>query len=131
MTDWHVSSKGNFTTFDYGHRYTVFRTRDDVWQVAHELGFSRQAFDCADQAKAAVEDHVRGVDQLDFRLINHGWKEAKKGGYYRRTMLCIETVKQSKTGSWYVTVNGELLEGQWFDSPEEAQAHLTRNSCFP
>ena len=131
MTEWFANPKGNFTTFDYGHRYTVFRNRDDQWQVAHGNGFSRQSFDCADEGKAAVEDHARGLDPLDFRSLDHGWKAAKKGGYYRRTMQGIETVKQSTTGSWYVTLNGELLEGQWFDSREEAQGYLARNSCFP
>ena len=131
MTEWHRNPKGNFTVFDYGQPYTVFRNRDDRWQVAHESGFSRQTFDCAAEGKAAVDRHACSLDPLDFKSPDHGWKEAKRGGYYRRTKQGTETVKQSRNGSWYVTLNGELLEGGWFDSREEAQAYLDRNSCSP
>ncbi len=131
MAEWHQSLKGNFTTFDYGHAYTVFRNRDNLWQVAHQEAFSRQMFESVEEAKSAAESHSLGIDVLDFRSPERGWQATKQGGFYRRARDGIDTVKQAKSGSWFATHNGELFEGLWFDSREEAQAYLDRNSCSP
>ena len=131
MAEWHQTPKGNYTSFDFGSPYTVFRNEDGEWQVVHADEFSHAQFDTAETAKAAVEDHLRGDYPLAFKSRTSGWRAAKKGGYYRVTRRGIATVKQTKTGSWFAIVAGELIEGMWFPNREEAQAYVDLNCCTP
>ena len=66
---------------------------------------------------------MEGIERIEFIPIvaNSGWKRAKKGGYYRKQDETFLSVKQSKSGSWYITVNGELIKNCWMPTAKEAQ----------
>ncbi len=63
----------------------------------------------------------------------HAWAPSKKGGLYRHgrwpgERFAIATVKQAKSGSWYGTRDGEMIDG-WFDSAHEAMDSIDRSCC--
>jgi len=70
-----------------------------------------------------MEKAVLG-EQLDLLVMRApmrtSWRKTKSGGYH-----CVQhgrtlTVKQAKSGKWYLVINQTIVEGKWFNSAEEA-----------
>jgi hypothetical protein len=87
-----------------------------------------EGFDAAESAMEAIDD-----EQVEFcEMVNPrdtGWLPAKKGGFYRQNAAGIATVKQSRSGKWYVTVNGRMVDGHWLSTQEEAVKLADRCMC--
>ena len=87
---------------------------------------------------AAFERGIaKGVESSLWRRAgpprSYAWAPSKKGGLYRHgrwpgERFAIATVKQAKSGSWYGTRDGEMING-WFDSAREAMDHVDRGGC--
>ncbi len=79
----------------------------------------------------AMEPILNG-DKSMLKPPNPGWVANKKGaGFHIRMAGQIATVKPARSGSWYATVNGEILKWQWFDSAQEAMEAASRSLQRP
>ncbi len=118
--EWNENANGNFVAVDAGQVTTVFRDRNGEWRGIRDGEITNLGFLTAEDAKEAIDDQ-----QVDFVPIrprtDTGWRSANKGGFYRQCSRGIVTVKRSKSGKWYVTVNGIFVEGQWLDTEMEAK----------
>ena len=80
---------------------------------------TEEGFDDPESAMEAIdEEEVEFCEMVGPR--DTGWLPAKKGGIYRQNGGGIATVKQARSGKWYVTVNGRMVEGRWLNTKEEA-----------
>jgi hypothetical protein len=119
MSDWRENQNGNFVFVDDGVVTTVFRGSDGDWYGIRDGLITEEGFDDAESAMEAIdEDEVDFCEMVGAR--DTGWLPAKKGGIYRQNGSGIATVKQARSGKWYVTVNGRMVEGQWLNSKAEA-----------
>ena len=85
-------------------------------------------FESAEEAMCITEDAIaKGEDDPRWKELECGWKKTKKGGgYYRKQEGMTISVKQVKSGWWYV-VNmyggrlGDAGGASWFPTAEEAR----------
>jgi len=63
---------------------------------------------------------IDGDSSLEAPPRNLGWQPAKKGGVYKNAKGGIAAVKQAKTGKWYISIDGDLVQGVWLNTQEEA-----------
>ncbi len=66
---------------------------------------------------------------------SYTWTPAKKGGLYRYgrwpgERFAIATVKQAQSGSWFATLDGDLIDG-WFGTAAEAISVIDDGGCMP
>ena len=74
-------------------------------------------------AEAAIE---AGENSMGWWPPDDQWLPTKNGGYYRKHKGMIISVKQAKSGSWFVT-NGSASLGRygrttWFSTDAEARS---------
>ena len=119
MSDWNENHKGNYVYFDDGIVTTVFKNFEEEWIGVREGLMTEKSFKTANDVMEAID-----FDRVNFSIkmmpSDSGWRKAKKGGFYRQCSGGIATVKQAKSGKWYVTIDGNILEGQWLKTKEEA-----------
>jgi len=143
---WEETGTGSWITLDGDeHIGTVFDKDNQhrwggVWNGPNGALFLAETHITADGAKRAFERGV--VEGSGSDLWSHprpkrdqGWAPSKKGGLYRygrwpREKFAIATVKQAKSGSWYGTRDGEMIDG-WFDSAREAMRCIDSRACVP
>lgn len=121
MLDWNERANGNFVARDSGLVTTVFRDHLGSWLGIREGEVTERGFDTAQAAMDAIDNENVKFVVAKWRPIDTGWCEAKKGGSYRQTRTAIVTVKQAKSGKWYVTLDGALVEGNWLNTEDEAR----------
>lgn len=126
MSDWNENSNGNHVyVIDSDDVMTVFE-RNGEWFGVYENRFTEDGFKTAEQAMTLMEKAVLG-DRLDLLVkrkpIQTGWRETKSGGYHCVKRVGTMTVKQAKSGKWYLVVNQTLLEGKWFDTAADAKCY--------
>jgi hypothetical protein len=61
--------------------------------------------------------NCKGASQAYTNTLN---ELLAQGGFYKNTEDGIATVKQAKTGKWYITIDGDLVQGVWLNTQEEA-----------
>ncbi len=128
MSDWRENLKGNYVHVDDGVVTTVFKGSDGDWYGIREGMITEEGFDDAESAMEAIDnDHVEFCEMTAPR--DTGWVPAKKGGFYRQNAGGIATVKQARSGKWFVTVNGSMIEGHWLNTKEEAIKLADRCMC--
>jgi hypothetical protein len=128
MSEWRENHNGNFVYVDDGVVTTVFRGSDGEWIGIREGLITDKEFKTSAAAMEAIdEDKVKF--SVKTRSADTGWRAAKKGGFYRQNAAGIATVKQSRSGKWYVTVNGRTVEGHWLNTKEEAVKLADRCMC--
>jgi hypothetical protein len=119
MSEWRENHNGNFVFVDDGVVTTVFKGSDGDWYGIRDGLITEEGFDDAESAMEAIDE-----DEVDFCEMvgprDTGWRPAKKGGFYRQNGAGIATVKQARSGKWYVTVNARMVEGQWLNTKAEA-----------
>lgn len=120
MSDWNEKLNGNFVTVDNGQVTTVFRNQDGNWQGIRDGEITDREFDTPEDAINAIDDEEVGFKPRKARNADTGWRESKNGGLYRRSYGRIATVKQAKSGKWYVTIDGTIITGQWLDTELDA-----------
>ena len=134
MSNWRENEKGNFVYFDDGIVTTVFLGVDGEWIGIREGLITDKEFNTPDAAMEAIDE-----DKVKFSVktlpADTGWRAAKKGGIYRQNANGIATVKQARSGKWYVTFNGKMIQGYWFGTKEEAvklaDHYLCGVRCLP
>ena len=123
MAEWRENDKGNYVyVIDTDSVMTVFRRRDGDWAGAYDDRFTKGTFDTAEDAMQAMEPILQG-DMTMLKPATYGWVANKGGGgFHLRTAKHLTSVKQSKSGSWFVIVDGQILDRQWFKTADEAKA---------
>ena len=128
MSDWVENHKGNFVYVDDGVVTTVFKGSDGDWYGIRDGKITDEGFDDAESAMRSIDK-----DEAEFCVMvgsrDTGWLTAKKGGFYRQSAGGIATVKQARSGKWYITVNGRMIEGYWLNTKEEAVKLADRCVC--
>ena len=124
MCEWRENSNGNHVyVLDSSEVMTVFK-RDGEWFGVYDHRFTDQGFKDPEEAMALMERAVLG-ERVDLLVRRRpavtGWRQTKSGGYHCVRGACTMTVKQAKSGKWYLLVDQTLLAGKWFDSAEEAK----------
>jgi hypothetical protein len=124
MYEWEENANGNYVyVLDTDEVITVFN-RNGEWYGVYEDRFTLEGFGTADQAMALMEIAV-----FDGRLellsnpkpASTGWRATKTGGYHCVRRGFTLTVKQAKSGKWYLVVNQTIVQGKWFDTADEAK----------
>lgn len=123
MSDWIQNSNGNYVyVLDSDDVMTVYK-KNGEWFGVYDGRFTECGFKHPEQAMALMERAV--LDDCLHLLVKKtppqtGWRKTKTGGYHcvRRTGML--TVKQAKSGKWYLVVDQTLLADQWFNTAEEA-----------
>jgi hypothetical protein len=124
MSEWRENSNGNHVyVIDTDDVMTVYE-RNGMWFGVYDSRFTEDGFKAPEQAMDFMEKAVLG-DRLDLLVkrkpIPAGWRETKKGGYHCTLRDSTMTVKQAKSGKWYLVVNQTLVQGRWFDTADEAK----------
>ena len=122
MSDWNQNGNGNYVyVIDKDDLMTVFKRKDGEWGGVYDGKFLRGSFDRPEEAQALMEKWVIDGDKsLAATTPKLGWRPAKKGGFYKTAGGGLATVKQAKTGMWYISIDGGLVKGVWLSSAEDA-----------
>lgn len=120
MSDWTEKANGNFVAVDCGEVTTVFRNRDGYWQGIREGEITTRAFDTPEEAMEAIDEEEVSFIRMKERAADSGWRASKSGGLYRRAYGRMATVRQAKSGKWFVMINGSVITDQWLDTDLEA-----------
>ena len=123
MLDWYENNNGNFVySISEGNVMTVFKNKNDEWSGIYDGKFLRGSYDDPEEAKELMERWIiDGDSSLEAPPRILGWQVAKKGGFYKNANGGIATVKQAKTGKWYITIDGNFVQGVWLNTLEEAK----------
>jgi hypothetical protein len=124
MSEWRENSNGNFVfILDTDEVMTVFQ-RNGEWLGVYDNHFTEEGFQSPEEAMALMEKAVLG-DRLDLLEKRNpmpvGWRKTKKGGFHCVRRDCTMTVKQAKSGKWYLVINQTMVQGKWFDTAEDAK----------
>ena len=122
MSDWIQNSNGNYVyVIDKDDVMTVFKRKDGEWSGVYDGKFLRGSFNRAEEAQVLMEKWVIDGDKsLAAPTPKLGWRPAQKGGFYKNADGGLATVKQAKTGKWYISIDGGLVKGVWLSSAEDA-----------
>lgn len=132
--EWAQNDNGNWVYRRYGVRIaTVFSREgsllgrwkailDDPEDPHKPVLLSCRASDGHTELMELVEAHYAGKgDSAHWERLNKGWKRSKKGSLYRRVGAATYSIKQARSGSYYIASQNGLFANQWFGSEEEAQ----------
>jgi hypothetical protein len=124
MSEWRENSNGNHVyVLDTDEVMTVYQRNGD-WFGVYDNRFTNEGFNAPEQAMALMEKAVLG-DRLDLLVkrtpVPTGWRETKKGGFHCVRRDRTMTVKQAKSGKWYLVINQTMVQGKWFETADEAK----------
>lgn len=124
MSEWRENSNGNYVfVLDTDEVMTVYG-RNAEWLGVYDNYFTEEGFADAEQAMAFMEKVVLSnrLDLLVKRMpVPTGWRKTKSGGYHCVCRDHTMTVKQAKSGKWYLVINQTMVQGKWFDTADEAK----------
>ena len=123
MSDWRENSNGNFVyVIDTDDVMTVFE-RAGLWFGVYDNRFIEDGQSTPEKAMAFMEIAVLN-EQLHLLVkrtpIPTGWRSTKNGGFHCYRNGGTMTVKQAKSGAWYLLENQTMVQGKWFKTAEEA-----------
>lgn len=124
MSEWRENTNGNHVYVLDSHEVMTVYNRNGEWFGVYDNQFTEEGFSDPQMAMALMERAVLAKEAgllVRKRPIATGWRQTKSGSYQRVSSDCILTVKQAKSGSWYLMVDQTLFKGRWFDSAEEAK----------
>lgn len=124
MSEWRENSNGNYVyVLDTDEVMTVYQ-RNGEWFGVYDSRFVEDGFETPEQAMVLMEKAVLS-DRLDLLVkstpMPTGWRQTKNGGYHCVRRDRTLTVKQAKSGKWYLVINQTMVQGKWFDTAEEAK----------
>ena len=127
MSEWRENSNGNHVyVIDTNDVMTVYQ-RNGEWFGVYDNHFTDDGFQNPEGAIAFMEKAVLG-DRLDLLVKRTprptGWRETKKGGYHCVRRDRTMTVKQAKSGKWYLVINQTMVQGKWFETADEAKRQV-------
>ena len=122
MIDWYESNNGNYVySISKGDVMTVYKKKDGDWGGIYDGRYLRGSYANPEEAQERMESWIiDGDSSLEAPPRILGWQPAKKGGFYKKANGGIATVKQAKSSKWFITINGDMVERVWLNSPEEA-----------
>ena len=123
MSDWRENSNGNFVyVIDTDDVMTVFEIAG-LWFGVYDNRFIEDGQSTPEKAMAFMEIAVLN-EQLHLLVkrtpIPTGWRSTKTGGFHCYRNGGTMTVKQAKSGAWYLLENQTMVQGKWFKTAEEA-----------
>lgn len=125
MYEWYETHNGNHIRQDDGETMTAFLNKHEKWQVVCDGFITSESYESAYDAMEAVDDDKAEFVKLPPRSTP--WRETKSGnGWYRRNAGRLYSVKQAKSGNWYILMDGVPVKDQWFESRQDAQGHVDR-----
>jgi hypothetical protein len=121
MMDWTENNNGNYVAEDEDYeKVTVFIDKRGQWRGIREERITEFGYSTAEEAMSAIDKKQVDFVKIRAKADTTDWKPAKKGGFYRLRHAQIITVKQARNGSWYISIEGKLVENRWFQSSKEA-----------
>jgi hypothetical protein len=124
MSEWRENSNGNYVWVIGTDDVMTVYYRNGEWFGVYDNHFTEEGFQRHEEAMALMEKAVLG-DRLDLLEKRNpmpvGWRETKKGGYHCVRSDRTMTVKQAKSGKWYLVINQSMVQGKWFDTADEAK----------
>jgi len=127
MSEWNENANGNYIyKIGADDIMTVFQKKSgDGWGGVRDGEFLKGTYDTAEEAQKAMEEFVFEFNSDLAASIsqNTGWRESKKGSYYRVDESGITSVKRAASSKWFiVSPTIGFVEGHWFDTAKEAMA---------
>ena len=127
MSEWNENANGNYIyKISVDDIMTVFKKKSgDGWSGVRDGEFLKGSYDAPEEAQKAMEEFVFEFNSDLAAPIsqNTGWRESKKGGYYRVDESGITSVKRAASSKWFiVSPTIGFVEGHWFDTAKEAMA---------
>ena len=124
MSEWRENSNGNHVyVIDTDDVMTVYE-RGGEWFGVYDSCFTPEDFKTAEQAMALMEKAVLG-DRLDLLVKKSptptGWRKTKSGSFHCIRQGYTLTVKEAKSGKWYLVINQTMVRDKWFDTADEAK----------
>jgi hypothetical protein len=136
---WIENAKGNHVALGDGRVIgTVYQTKEGRWggvwsgEADGQPQRLKGEYWSAEEVQEIIQQTDRdGMDPDQWYPPDGEWQQAKNGGYYRRLLGSIVSVKQARSGSWYATMNGALI-GQgglptWFADERAARAAVNQS----
>jgi len=121
MLDWDENSNGNYVySISKGDVMTVYKKQDGEWAGIYDGKFLRGSYDDPEEAKELMERWVMDGDLSLSVSPQIGWKKSKVGSYYKNGLGGMTSVKQAKSGKWFISISGNLVRDVWLNSAEEA-----------
>lgn len=124
MSEWRENSNGNYVyILDADEVMTVYG-RNGEWFGVYDNRFTEDGFADPESAMALMEKAVfsNRLDLLVKRMpVPTGWRKTKSGGYHCVRRDHTITVKQAKSGKWYLVINQTMVQGKWFETADEAK----------
>lgn len=123
MCEWNENDNGNYVyVIDFDDVMTVYEL-NGKWFGVYDNHFTDGGYKTPEQAMAFMENAVL-EDRLDMLVERSprptGWLKTKSGGYHCYRDGGTMTVKQAKSGAWYLVKNQTMVQGKWFKTAEEA-----------
>ena len=123
MSEWRENSNGNYVyVIETDDVMTVFE-RAGLWFGVYDSRFIEDGLNKPEKAMAFMEQAVLN-NQLHLLVkrkpLPTGWRPTKTGGFLCYRNGGTMTVKQAKTGMWYLIVNQDMVKDKWFKTAEEA-----------
>jgi hypothetical protein len=124
MSEWRENSNRNYVyILDTDDVMTVY-LRSGEWFGVYDNHFTEEGCQNPQEVMALMEKAVLG-DRLDLLERRNpmpvGWRKTKKGGYHCARRDHTMTVKQAKSGKWYLVINQTMVQCKWFDTAEDAK----------
>lgn len=124
MSEWRENLNGNYVyVIDTDDVMTVY-LRNGEWFGVYDNHFTEEGFQSPEEAMALMKKAVLD-DQLDLlekrNPVALGWRHTKSGGYHCVRRDRTMTVKQAKSGKWYLVINQSMVQGKWFDTADDAK----------
>jgi hypothetical protein len=126
MSEWLENFNGNYVyVIETDDLMTVYQ-RNGEWHGVYDNHFTVKGYENPEEVMALMEKAVLG-DRLHLLEIRSpmptGWRKTKSGGYHCLRRDRFMSVKQAKSGKWYLVINQTIVEGKWFDTADEAKWH--------
>ncbi len=124
MSEWRENSNGNYVyVLDSDEVMTVYG-RNGEWLGVYDSRFTPEGFKTPEHAMTLMEKAVLG-DRLDLLSKKNpmptGWRKTKSGSFHCIRQGNTLTVKEAKSGKWYLVINQTMVQGKWFDTVDEAK----------
>lgn len=124
MSEWRENSNGNYVYVISSDDFMTVYPRNGEWLGVYDSCFIEDGFENSEKAMAFMEKAVLG-NRLDLLVksapMPTGWRQTKNGGYHCVRRDRTMTVKQAKSGKWYLVINQTMVQGKWFDTADEAK----------
>ena len=124
MSEWRENSNGNYVYVIGADDVMTVYLRNGEWFGVYDNHFTETGFNSPEEAmalmgKAVLDDRLDLLEKRNPMAI--GWRHTKSGGYHCVRRDRTMTVKQAKSGKWYLVINQRMVQGKWFDTAEEAK----------